>query len=123
MVSLKRCELYFDDSVWSSLRAMFVSEAIEPLTDSCDTGAMATGAPGLPAEFRWRGEVLRIEEVLRAWKDTGPCTHGSSESYVRKHWFEVRTDSGQVARLYFERQPRRGGKGTRWQLYQIEDAG
>jgi hypothetical protein len=52
---------------------------------------MAIGEPGLPREFLWRKETIRITAVLRTWKDTGPCTHGSPEKYVRKHWYEVET--------------------------------
>ena len=67
----------------------FVSEAIKPVVETADTNAMAAGGPGLPQEFVWRDQPLRIAAVLRTWRETGPCKHGSSESYVRKHWFEV----------------------------------
>lgn len=71
----------------------FISESIKPVVATADINAMATGGPGLPHEFIWRGKVLGIAAVLRTWHDTGPCTHGSLESYVRKHWFEVETTS------------------------------
>lgn len=100
----------------------FVSEALEPVTADSDTGRMAVGEPGLPREFRWKGESLRIAAVLRTWRDTGPCRHGSGEVYVRKHWFEVATDSGQRMKIYFERQARaRGAKAARWWLFSVEE--
>ena len=35
----------------------FVSESIKPVIATADTGAMATGGPGLPHEFTWRGKA------------------------------------------------------------------
>jgi len=78
---------------------------------------MAIGEPGLPGEFLWRGRTVRIVEVLRSWKETGPCRHGSGEQYVRKHWYEVVTASDGVMKIYFERQPRGGRKSARWWIY------
>lgn len=99
----------------------FVSEPIKPVVSSADTGAMAVGAPGLPREFVWRGEPLCIAAVLRTWRETGPCKHGGSETYVRKHWFEVETAFGQKATIYFERQIRGHDRTKRWWLFTIED--
>ena len=99
----------------------FISESIKPVVVTADTNAMATGGPGLPNEFIWRGKVLGISTVLRTWHDTGPCRNGSLESYVRKHWFEVETTSNQRAKIYFDRQPRGRKLTKRWWLYSIED--
>jgi len=34
---------------------------------------------------------------------------------MRKHWFEVLTDSGHTMKIYFERQPRsRSSRSRRW---------
>jgi hypothetical protein len=43
--------------------------------------------------------------------------------YVRKHWYEVATESDGIMKLYFERQPRLGqkGKGARWWLFSIRE--
>ena len=101
----------------------FVSEPLKPVVATAAGGAMAAGGPGLPTEFIWRGETLEIAEVLRTWRETGPCRHGSSESYVRKHGFEVRTVCGRKARIYFERQPRGRKRGERWWLFSIESQG
>ena len=99
----------------------FVSEPIQPVVTTADTGAMANGGPGLPREFKWRGDALYIESVLRSWHDTGPCRNGSPESYVRKHWFEVETTSNQIAKIYFERQPRGRKLTRRWWLFSIKN--
>jgi hypothetical protein len=98
----------------------FISEAIQPATATSDTSRMALGEPGLPQEFTWRGETYRVAGVIRTWRETGPCSHGSPEVYVRKHWFEVLTDSGHRMKLYAERQAR-GRKGGRWWLFSVED--
>jgi hypothetical protein len=98
----------------------FVSEPIEPVGAAADPDAMAAGGPGLPHAFIWRGETLRIAAVLRTWRDTGPCRHGSPEVYVRKHWFEVVTTSNQTARIYFDRQPRGPNATRRWWLFSIK---
>lgn len=82
---------------------------------------MTTGGSRLPHEFTWRGKSLEITNVLHTWHETGPCTHGSSERYVRKHWFEVETISHLNARIYFERKPRGKKLTERWRLFSIED--
>ncbi|ABC76456.1 hypothetical cytosolic protein [Syntrophus aciditrophicus SB] len=100
----------------------FVSEVISPVVSTCDTSRMAIGEPGLPREFLWRDRTLRIAEVLRTWRETGKCRHGSPERYVRKHWFEVITTANDIMNIYFERQSHRGKKGDRWWLFSIREA-
>lgn len=101
----------------------FVGEAIRPLAGTGDTARMAIGEPGLPGGFVWRGRTISVTAVLRSWRETGRCHHGSPEMYVRKHWYEVATASGGTMRIYFDRQPRGGRKGPRWWLFSIcEDA-
>jgi phosphoribosylglycinamide formyltransferase-1 len=80
---------------------------------------MAIGEPGLPREFLWRGKNIEITAVLRTWRETGKCSHGSPELYVRKHWYEVATRSHGTMKIYFDRQPHRGRKGERWWLFSI----
>lgn len=98
----------------------FVSEPLEPVAGTIDPTAMTRGEPGLPSEFIWRGEPLRVHSVLRTWRECGPCKSGSGESYLRKHWFEVETSCHQVARIYFERQARGPSQTKRWWLFSIE---
>lgn len=71
-----------------------ISEPIKPVTETADTSRMAIGEPGLPRKFVWRGRTITVQAVLRTWRETGRCRHGSSEMYIRKHWYEVETDSG-----------------------------
>jgi len=99
----------------------FVSEPIKPVTATADTRAMSAGGPGLPREFVWRGNKLGIARVLSSWRETGPCRHGSSEAYTRKHWFEVVTTANQKAKFYFQRQPRSRRRAERWWLFSIEE--
>ena len=100
--------------------AQFVSEPIKPVEGTMDTNGMARGEPGAPAKFVWRGDEYTVAEGLEQWKETGPCSHGSNEQYVRKHWFKVRTTDGSEMTLYFERQARSARQlKTRWWLYTI----
>jgi hypothetical protein len=98
----------------------FIGEAIQPVADTIDTSRMAAGGPGLPRQFRWRAETVNVAQVLNTWRETGPCHHGSGEQYVRKHWFEVATDSGLKMKIYFERQARSAKKKERWWLFSAE---
>jgi len=103
------------------MTAKFISESIKPITATSDAARMAAGEPGLPKQFIWRKQTIEIKAVLRTWRETGACRHGSPEHYVRKHWYEVCTAENQVMRIYFERQPRRGEKAARWWLLSIAD--
>lgn len=98
-----------------------ISEPLTPATDRSDTSRMAIGEPGLPREFLWRGRTVRITAVLRTWRETGKCTHGSPERYVRKHWYEVLADDGARMKIYFDRHPRphKSRKEPRWWLFSI----
>ena len=97
----------------------FVSEAIKPVVATCDTSHMAVGELGLPLVFVWRGLTIEFAGVLRTWRETGKCRHGSPELYVRKHWFEVATTSNSTIKIYFDRQSRGGRKAARWWLFSI----
>jgi hypothetical protein len=101
----------------------FVGEAIRPVTGTADTARMAIGEPGLPREFVRRGRTITVTGVLRTWRETGKCHHGSPEMYVRKHWYEVATASVGTMKLYFDRQPRRRRMGPRWWLFSICEDG
>ena len=83
---------------------------------------MAAGEPGLPRAFVWRRKTFEVAEVVRSWRETGPCHHGSGERYVRKHWYEVRLTTGATAKLYFERQPRAKTQvKRRWWLFSMQE--
>jgi phosphoribosylglycinamide formyltransferase-1 len=96
----------------------FVCDPLIAEPGTFDADRMAAGEPGLPGVFRWRGEPVVVQAVVRSWKDTAPCRHGSGETYVNKHWYEVATDHGLMT-VYFERRPRRGPRSSRWWLYSL----
>lgn len=99
----------------------FISEAIEPVAAGFDTGRMAAGEPGVPQEFIWRDATIRIKRIVRGWRRTGPCTHGSGEQYVRRHYYEIETESGKRMKIYFDRRAPKGrSKDVRWWLYSLE---
>jgi hypothetical protein len=99
----------------------FVSEVIRPVGPAWDTPRMAIGEPGLPGEFVWRGKTLKIDAVLRSWRETGKCRHGSPELYVRKHWYEVAVTGNITMKIYFDRHPRGKRKSDRWWLFSIRE--
>ena len=99
----------------------FISEAITPVEGSFDTASMATGEPGLPQRFRWRGTEYEVATVLERRKTTGPCQHGSGEQYVRKHWLRIETTDGMEMELYFDRQSRTKDAKQRWWLATITE--
>ena len=104
------------------MKERFVSEALKPVTSTADTSRMAVGEPGLPREFIWHGETIRIVSVVREWRETGPCHQGSGEMYVRKHWYEVEDETGRRLKIYFERHGRGKSTKARWQLFSLVDS-
>lgn len=99
----------------------FISEPIVPVAETFNTARMSLGEPGLPEEFIWHDKTYTVKKVLNTWRKTSPCTHGSGEMYVRRHYYKVLTGSGEKMTLYFDRQPRKGeAKGPRWWLLSRE---
>lgn len=99
----------------------FISEPITPVAATFNTARMSIGEPGLPGEFVWNGKTYLVKKVLNTWRKTSPCTHGSGEMYVRRHYYKILTDSGETMTLYFDRQPRRNeAPGPRWWLLSRE---
>ena len=95
----------------------FISELLSPAADP-DPVRMSRGEPGLPASFLWRKQEFRVVEVLKTWKETGPCSHGSGEIYLRKHCYQLRMHDGSLWSVYFERQARSARETKhRWWLY------
>jgi phosphoribosylglycinamide formyltransferase-1 len=105
-----------------SKREILVSESVRPTGGTFDTGAMARGEPGLPARFVWRKQEYSVVQILDKWKETSPCKTGAKEKYVRKHWYKIQTSSGEIMKMYFERQPlAKNQRKTRWWLYTIKN--
>ena len=96
----------------------FIGAPLKPVAETFDAAGMSTGAlapPAIPLGTENRSSRPRAEDLC----ETGPCHHGSGETYVRKHWFQVLTESGETMTIYFERQVRSRSK-DRWWLFTIE---
>lgn len=102
------------------MREELISERLAPIITDVDPRRIVIGAPILPTKFLWRRTEYAVAEVLETWRETGPCHHGSGERYVRKHWFRIRTATGEEMKIYFERQARSAKQRKhRWWLYTI----
>jgi Domain of unknown function (DUF6504) len=100
-----------------SERESFVSEPLVPAAGSGDAAAMATGVPGAPRRFTWRGISHELSAVVRAWKTSGT---DRGERYLRRHWFEIVTTAGIRMTIYCERQARAAKKPkARWWVYTV----
>lgn len=96
-----------------------MSEEIVPEAETGNPWAMALGQPGLPARFTWRGRQYTVLEVIHSWKGSSPeGGRPGTEKYVRRHWYEIKTSSGEIMVIYCQRQGRRGSK-SRWWLYKL----
>ena len=93
-----------------------ISEPVAPVAGSFNCAAMAQGEPGVPMIFSWRGKEYHVEAILENWKNFRSCRNGSGEQYVNKHFFKVRTESGEVMTLY---RARTGSKKDVWTLFTI----
>lgn len=95
----------------------FIGEAIEV---QFDRPPALEKTPGCPDRFVWRGETYQIVEMLSEWHDFGRRgrmavnmrpEHAATASRrgswgVGRFYFRVRTDSGQVFDLYYDRAPK-----------------
>ncbi len=98
----------------------FVSERLVPVAGTADMAGMSRGEPGLPGRFAWRGREYSVVGVLRKWKTSGPCDHGSGERYLRRHWYEIRTQPGLIMTIYCQRQaPSVKRRKGRWWIYSV----
>ncbi len=99
----------------------FISEPITPDAGTFDAGAMASGRPGLPAGFTWRGDHYHIREVVSERKASEAEDHAAGERYYRKHFWKVRVESGQTMTIYAVRHVKPGeNPRRRWWLFTID---
>lgn len=101
----------------SLLEQDFISEDITPLDSSFNPEDMASGAPGLPAAFVWRGRAYRVKTMLTTQKSLRNCRSGSGEKYINKHYYVFQTESGEVMTVYRKRS---GSKKNTWVLYTLQ---
>ncbi len=96
-------------------RDRFVGEPIAARGEGLvETGAFARGEPPLPARFAWRDEDLIVAAVLRTWRSTNT---DRGDTYLARHWYELRFEDGRAAVVYFDRKARRGT--ANWWLYTL----
>lgn len=107
----------------------FISETIAV---EFDVAPALEKKQGCPDRFVWDGSTYAIEELLSEWFD--PTRRGRFESNMRpehlktaqrrgswgvgRSWYRVRTDTGQVFEIYYDRAPKgqKDRKGS-WILY------
>jgi nucleotidyltransferase/DNA polymerase involved in DNA repair len=98
--------------------ARLVSEALTPAEGWFDTDGMSRGEPGLPAAFRWKERLCRVQQRLRSWKQVRPEPTG--QMYLRRHYYELLMDDGSTWTVYCLRQAGRPGHAApRWFLYRV----
>jgi len=115
IISKGRAFLFSIEAADKTPSEEFVGEALVPTPGSFDATAMARGEAGCPREFTWRGETYAVAELLASWKGTGK---DRGETYLRRHWFRVRTTGGLTLSIYCERQSRNTKKPkARWWFY------
>ncbi|HEV2262328.1 MAG TPA: DUF6504 family protein [Candidatus Rubrimentiphilum sp.] len=90
----------------------FLSEPLKPL----GTAPIENNVPGLPDAFDWRGEKLKVADVLQSRRST---KEDRGDVYLKRHWFEFRTTDGRIATVYFDREAR--GTSPHWWIYTLED--
>ena len=104
----------------------------EPIQAHFDQPPTLEKKPGCPDGFVWREETYRIVELLSEWHDYGRRgrmavnmrpTHAAAAARrgswgVGRDYYRVRTGSGQVFDLYYDRAPKGADhrKGA-WFLY------
>lgn len=94
----------------------FVGHAIAPADDGFITPARASEPP-VPRAFRWDDRTFDVCAVRRSWRTTKT---DRGDVYLKRHWFELETASGERLEVYFDRESRRGA--PRWWLYSLTTA-
>jgi len=103
-----------------------------PITVAFDRPPAYEKKPSCPDRFQWRGETYHVVELLGEWHDytrRGRMANNMSPAHaarasrvgswgVGRDYFRVRTDSGRIFDLYYDRAPKSvdDRKGA-WFLY------
>jgi hypothetical protein len=117
----------------SDLPARFIGVSIEVTYDSPPE---LEKRPGPPDGFTWEGRAYRVADVLREWHDYRK--RGKTETFyvkergsfrakaagrhgswgVGRDYFRLRTETGEVFDLYYDRSPHGpGGRKGSWFLF------
>ena len=103
-------------------KGRFISEPITPAPGQFDISNMSRGEPGIPMRFSWRKTEYVVEDVLDTWKGHQWDGHtAGTEMYLKKHWYTVKTTTGEEMTIYCDRQPRGRNKKQRWWLHTMKD--
>lgn len=92
----------------------------EPITVEFDEPPLLEKKPSCPDRFVWRGDTYTITELIHEWMDTtrrGRNARNMRPSHLitaatRGSWgvgrqhFRVRTESGRLFDLYYDREPK-----------------
>ncbi len=107
----------------------------EPISVKFRDEPLVEKKPGAPDAFIWRGKTYTIISVEREWHnyeirgkmekfygqrrgnapEMGPRKRGSWG--IGKDYYQVKTDSGEIFVIYYDRQPAKSNKGQ-WVLLQ-----
>lgn len=104
----------------------------EPIQVAFDEPPLLEKKPEAPDGFTWAGETFRVAEVLAAWvtyERRGRFARNMTLGHLRaaarrgswgvgRFYFRVRTTSGRVFDLYYDRAPAGAGdRKGRWVLW------
>ncbi len=104
----------------------------EPVEVAYDRPPVMEKRPGPPDSFVWQGRTYRVLSVLREWHDYrrkgrmarnmspphAAVAEGRGSWGVGRDYYRLRTDSGEVFDLYYDRSPRGpGGRKGSWFLF------
>ena len=92
----------------------FVSEPLRAGETFLASAALSQGEPPLPCRFHWRDEEIVVGEIVATRRST---KDDRGDTYLARHWYDVRLADGREATIYFDRKARRGT--PRWWLYSI----
>jgi len=93
----------------------FVSEPLRVAdAEYVTSAALSQAEPPVPRRFRWRSEGLEIADITGTRRST---KDDRGDTYLAKHWYEVRLADGRDAVIYFDRKVKPGT--ARWWLYSI----
>lgn len=104
----------------------------EPIEVHFDQPPLHSKSPGCPDHFTWRDETFQVVEMLQTWDDyrrRGRMAQNMRPEHaararqrgswgVGRFYFRVRTDSGRIFDIYYDRAPKNADDRVgMWQLY------
>ncbi len=95
-----------------------IMESIAPEPGSWSVRQMASGEPGVPLRFTWRGRLYEVTRILATRRELEPSPEGRvKERYVKRHVVQVLVSSGEHMWLSGSRGT--GARAPRWVLRQL----